>query len=152
MIGRLNKEQVEEVLKSNVLGRLGCKDDQRMYIVPINYVYDGKAIIAHSILGMKIIMMRANPEVCFLVDELASYTNWKSVITWGLYQELHDERERYAAMKLFNQRMLHLKISQTAIPPDLEVNKDEPGSLGNVRPIIFRIILTDKTGRFEKSG
>ena len=28
MIGRLNKEQVEEVLKSNVLGRLGCKDDQ----------------------------------------------------------------------------------------------------------------------------
>lgn len=53
------------------------------YVVPVNYVYDGKFIIAHSVAGMKIQMMRKNRDVCFEVDEMKSITNWKSVIAWG---------------------------------------------------------------------
>ena len=68
MIGRLNDEQIDEVLRANVLGRIACTDGTKMYVVPINYVYDGKFIIAHSVAGMKIEMMRRNPEVCFEVD------------------------------------------------------------------------------------
>ena len=73
------------------MGRIGCNDGERNYVVPVNYAYDGKFIIAHSIMGMKIAIMRKNPNVCFEVDEMKSYTKWKSVIVWGVYQELSDD-------------------------------------------------------------
>ena len=90
MIGNLTDEQIEEVLRENVLGRIGCSDGERIYVVPINYAYDGKSIIAHSSLGMKIEMMRKTPKVCFEVDDMKSFTNWKSVIAWGEYHELEN--------------------------------------------------------------
>jgi len=150
MIGKLNKEQIEEVLKQNILGRIGCSDGRKTYVVPVNYVYDGKYIIGHSLAGMKIRMMRKNPDVCFEVDEMKSFTNWKSVVIWGSYQELTDERERYLAMKLFVDRMLRLKISETAVPPEITEQRVHPRSPGNIKPIIYRIVITEKTGRFEK--
>ena len=150
MIGKLNKEQIEEVLKENVLGRIGCSDGKKIYVVPVNYVYDGKFIIGHSLAGMKINMMRKNPEVCFEVDEMKSFTNWKSVIVRGRYQELTDERDRYHAMKLFVDRMMHMKISETAIPPEMSEKRVHPRSPGNIKPVIYRIVIIEKTGRCEK--
>ena len=80
MIGKLTDEQIEEVLNENVLGRIGCSDGKKIYVVPVNYAYDGKSVIAHSSLGMKIEMMRKNPKVCFEVDAMKTFTNWKSVM------------------------------------------------------------------------
>jgi nitroimidazol reductase NimA-like FMN-containing flavoprotein (pyridoxamine 5'-phosphate oxidase superfamily) len=145
MIRELTSEQIEEVLKENVLGRIGCNDGSKTYVVPLNYVYDGKFIIAHSVEGMKIRMMRKNPEVCFEVDEMRSFTNWKSVIVWGQYQELKDERDRYYAMKLFVDRMMHVKISETAFLPQ----PPENGAPGVIRPVVYRIVIKEKTGRYE---
>jgi hypothetical protein len=150
MIGSLTDEQIEEVLKENILGRIGCHDEDKDYVVPINYVYDGKHIIAHSIDGLKIKMMRKNPNVCFEVDELKSFTNWRSVIAWGQFQELTEERDRYYAMKLFVEKMLHLKISKTAILPDLTGKKMPPQYAGTHKPIIYRIVLSERTGRYER--
>ena len=152
MIGRLRDDEIEELLLSSVMGRLGCNDGEKMYVVPINYVYDGKYMIAHSQIGMKLEMMRKNPNVCFEVDEVKDFTNWKSVIAWGEYQELVAERERYAAMKLFVDRMLRMKISETAAPPELSEQRVHPRSPGNIRPVIYRILLSEKTGRFEKDS
>ena len=149
MIGTLTDEQIEEVLKENVLGRIGCNDGKKTYIVPVNYVYDGKHIIAHSVAGMKIEMMRKNPDICFEVDVMKSFTNWKSVIAWGEYQELKNERDRYYAMKLFVDRMIHMKVSKTAIAPNTAEKKLHPPSTGNIKPIVYRIVITEKTGRFE---
>ncbi len=149
MIGKLNQEQMEDVLKSNVVGRIGCNDGEKTYVVPINYVFDGKFIIAHSVTGLKIQMMRKNPEVCFEVDEMKSFTNWKSVIAWGRYQELGDERERYSAMKLFVDRMMYMKISETAIPPETTEKRIHPRSPGYIKPVIYRIVITEMTGRYE---
>jgi len=150
MIGKLNKEQIEEVLKENVLGRIGCSDGSKTYVVPVNYVYDGNHILGHALDGMKIRMMRKNPDVCFEVDEMKSFTNWKSVIVWGRYQELTDEVDRYNAMKLFVDKTIHMKISETAIPPEISGKRVHPRSPGNIKPIIYRIIVSEKTGRFEK--
>ncbi len=149
MIGTLSDQQIEDVLSENIFGRIGCNDGYKTYVVPINYVYDGQHIIAHSIEGMKIHMMRRNPNVCFEVDAMHNYTSWKSVIAWGQYQELTGERERYQALKLFVDRMLHSKISKTAIPPDIVAKKVHPYADGLIKPIIYRIIITEKTGRYE---
>jgi len=150
MIGRLTHEQIEEVLRENVVGRIGCSEGKKIYVVPVNYIYDGKYIIAHSVMGMKIEMMRKNPQVCFEVDEIKNFTNWKTVIAWGEYQELHDERDRYYAMKLFVDRVIRMKISETAIPPEISEQRVHPRSPGNIKPIIYRIVISESTGRYEK--
>ena len=150
MIGKLNKEDIEEFLKENVLGRIGCHDKGKTFVVPVSYVYDGKYIIVHSVEGTKIRMMRKNPNICFEVDEMKSSTNWKSVIVWGIYQELTDERDRYYAMKLFVERMMKLKVSSTATPLKISEQRVHPHKPGSVRPVIYRILLEEKTGRYEK--
>jgi len=150
MIGKLSDEQIEDVLHKNLVGRLGCTDGKIPYIVPINFVYDGNCIIAHSLEGMKIQMMRKNPLVCFEIEEMKSFTKWRSVICRGEYQELTDERDRYYAMKMFVDKMLHLKISETAIPPEITEYRIHPHTSGNIRPVIYRIVILEKTGRFEE--
>ena len=148
MTGKLTDEQIEDVLKENVLGRIGCSDGEKIYVVPINYAYDGKSVIAHSSLGMKIEMMRQNPKVCFEVDDMKTFTHWKSVIAWGEYQELKNERDRYFALKLFVDRLMHMKISSTAVFSETEVAKAHPSGV-TIKPVVYRIILTEKSGRFE---
>ena len=152
MIGKLKEKEIEEVLLKNILGRLGCYDGEKVYIVPVTYVYlDGRYIIAHSIEGMKIRMMRKNPRVCFETDEMKDLTNWKSVIAWGDYQELTTERQRYEAMKVFVDRMMHLKISDTAVLPEMAPNRVHPQSPGQIKSVVFRILFSEKTGRYETS-
>ncbi|HUR65303.1 MAG TPA: pyridoxamine 5'-phosphate oxidase family protein [Chitinophagaceae bacterium] len=150
MIGQLTKDEMHALLLSNVVGRIGCNNGTKNYIIPINYVYDGKHIICHSVAGLKIQMMRKNPQVCFEVDEIRSLIDWKSVIVWGQYQEMDDERERYLAMKLFVDRMIRLKISETAVPPETSGERVHPRSPGRIKPVIYRIIISEMTGRFER--
>ena len=40
MLGQLTNDEIEEVLKSNLLGRIGCSNGRKIYVVPVNYVYD----------------------------------------------------------------------------------------------------------------
>lgn len=149
MTGILTDEQIDLVLTEKVVGRIGCSDGNKLYVVPVSYAYDGRAILAHSLEGMKINMMRQNPDVCFEVDDIKSFTHWQSVIAWGRYQELTDERDRYHAMKLFVEKMLHIKTSQTAVIPPSNPQNIHGHSQVNARPVIYRIIITKKTGRFE---
>lgn len=100
MIGELNDDQIFEVLRSQTIGRIGCHVDETTYIVPVSYVFDGTYIYAHSKEGMKIKMMRQNPQVCFEVEEVESAASWRSVIAWGEYEELHNNEDRNAAMQL----------------------------------------------------
>jgi uncharacterized protein len=149
MIDKLSEEQIESVLKENILGRIGCNDGRKTYVVPLNYVYDGKFIIAHSVMGMKIQMMRKNPDVCFEVDEMKSFTKWKSAIVWGRYQELTNERDRYYAMKLFVEKVMHMKISTTAKLSEMQLSMAHPLMQETIRPIVYRIVINEKTGRYE---
>ncbi|WP_298733409.1 hypothetical protein [uncultured Chitinophaga sp.] len=48
--------------------------------MPVSYAFNGKYVIAHSKEDMKISMMRKHPQVCFQVDEIEDYANWRSVI------------------------------------------------------------------------
>lgn len=149
MLGSLSSSEIEDLLYQCNLGRIGCSYHGKVYVVPVNYIYDGRSVIAHSVEGLKIRIMRANPSVCFEVDEVETNKKWKSVIAQGHYQEIVGERERYEAMKLFVDRMLKLKVSATAHPPEMQ-----PERLHNlqasVKPVIYRIILSEKTGRYEK--
>ncbi|MDX2046493.1 MAG: pyridoxamine 5'-phosphate oxidase family protein [Chitinophagaceae bacterium] len=151
MLGKLTEQETDEVFKRNVVGRIGCSDAEKTYVVPIHYVYDGRYIIGHSREGLKIAVMRKNPKVCFEVDEMPGADNWKSVIAWGTYEELTDEEDKYYAMKKMADRMMHLKVSETAKPPHLSENRVHPHQPGDIKVIVFRIVVQEKSGRFEKN-
>ncbi len=140
---------MDDILRENVMGRIACHDGHKSYIVPINYAYDGTSIIAHSAEGMKIEMMRKNPHVCFEVDQMKSFTEWESVIAWGEFHELTDEDEQLDAMEFYVDRMSHLYVSETALPHKMLERKVTNHSTGQIKTVIFRIAITEKTGRFE---
>ena len=78
MIRALESEEVERILRAEVLGRIGCYAGDRTYVVPVCYVYQDGSIYAHSRYGQKIEMMRQNPSVCFEVEHVEDLVNWCS--------------------------------------------------------------------------
>src|SRR6185437_12597377 len=88
MIGELSLSEIENLLHTEVIARIGCHTDGHTYIVPVTYAYDGDAIFGYSPEGMKLTMMRENPRVCVEVDHIDDPATWRSVIAHGIFQEL----------------------------------------------------------------
>ncbi len=149
MFGKLSRKEIEEVLASQIVGRIGCHADSRTYIVPISYVYDGEFIFAHTDEGLKIQIMRSNADVCFEVDVLENMANWKSVIAWGIFEEIDNDHERNLAIqKLCKRRFPALASKTVQFSPQWPFPPNEPSG---VKGIFFRIRLYEKSGRYEKS-
>jgi nitroimidazol reductase NimA-like FMN-containing flavoprotein (pyridoxamine 5'-phosphate oxidase superfamily) len=150
MLGTLNSRQIDQVLRSEVVGRLGCYHDGKAYVAPISYVYDGgDYIYGHSADGMKLRMLRAHPQVCFQVDRIENLANWVSVIVWGEFEELSGDAEK-DAMRLFLERMEPLQVSETALSPHRAPAGVPALDLQGKPMVFYRIRLTERTGRFEK--
>jgi uncharacterized protein len=149
MLGILNEQQVEKMLYSEVIGRIGCiGNDKMIYVVPINYAYDGEYIYAHSKDGLKTRIMRENPEVCFEIDKYKKNGDWKSVILWGTFEELKSIKSQRMAMKVFTAQMAKQISSYTAMPSH-GVVRGADKEKDPFKAIVFRIKITKKTGRFE---
>jgi uncharacterized protein len=149
MIGELTPEQINGVLSAEVVGRIGCHGEGRTYIVPVTYVFDGEAVYAHSAEGLKIRMMRANPHVCFQVDQRENLANWRSVVAWGVYEELQG-KEAFDALQILVARLMPLVTSETLRLPDGPSLTAAKPVTDAPKTIIYRIRLIEKTGRFEK--
>ena len=135
MIGLLSADEVETMLRRHHIGRLGCTVNDRPYVVPINYSYDGHGIYACSTVGRKIEIMREQPLVCLEIDEIDGPSQWRSVLVAGVYEELADERQRRLALSVLN------GDGPGLVPRTLEATAPM---------VLFRINLTEKSGRFER--
>jgi nitroimidazol reductase NimA-like FMN-containing flavoprotein (pyridoxamine 5'-phosphate oxidase superfamily) len=82
--------------------------------------------------GRKIDAMRADPHVCFEVDGAHGTAGWRSVIADGVYAELTAGRERRAGLALLD---------------NISVRCSESGPATHDGMIVFRMDLTEKTGR-----
>lgn len=141
MLGELTTSEIEATLRENVIGRIGCHAYGHTYVVPITYAYDGSYVYAHTIVGMKLHMMRENPHLCFEVDNMDDLANWRSVIAWGTFEELRGPSAD-TAMRFLVEK-IELRLSG---PPGASVH---PNS-STEQVIVFRIKLDQKTGRFER--
>ena len=149
MLGSLNKRQIEHLLYSSIIGRIGCHADNITYVVPVTYAYDGKHIYGHTDEGMKIEMMRKNPLVCFEVDIIENMNNWRSVIAWGKFEELKSPEEHEEGMRKLMDVVMPLMTGEATIG---HPKKDtHPKSIEAMQGVVYRIELTEKTGRFEKT-
>lgn len=149
MLGKLESAEIESVLGAQVVGRIGCHADNLTYVVPVSYAYDGRNVYVHTRDGMKLDMMRKNPDVCFEVDEMKNMANWRSVVAWGRFEELEQEDERRMALDALLKRILPAMSSETThISAQWPFRPDNLNEIGGV---VFKIELKNKTGRFEKS-
>ena len=149
MLGELTAEEIEEVLSSNAVGRIGCASQQKVYVVPVTYGYDGESIIGHTIEGMKVEILRQNPECCFEVDVLKDLSNWTSVIAWGTFEELTGD-DASKAVDFLMQNVGPLMPGETSHPPRMGPIPSLRQATFEKNPIIYRIRLKEKSGRFER--
>lgn len=147
MIGELSPPQIEQLLREQVVGRIGCHSRGRTYVVPVTYAYVDGAIVSHTGNGLKVQMMRENPSVCFEVEDLR-LPRWSSVIAQGRYEELSGADADVAYERL--------KARLGATPPSM-VSMPRQGA-GVYEPVthlqrpdvMFRIVLAEKTGRYDQ--
>ncbi len=150
MIGQLNTNEIEHLLSHQLIGRIGCCVDNKCYVVPISFAYDGKHIYCRSEEGLKIKMMRTNPAVCFETENTHNHANWQSVIVRGIYEELQNGPERDEAIRCLHNRALPMQSSETT-----HLGNDWPFNSGDgnaITGVIFRICIVEKTGRFERTS
>ena len=135
MLGELDAAQCEDVLRTEVIARIGCMSDGRVYVVPVTYVY------GHAMDGAKLRAMRANPQVCVEVEQVDNLSNWRSVIAWGTFEEC-DGADWDAGFAMLAKRIMPLlTLPKDQPPPDLSVLRS--GS-------VYRIRVERMTGRFEE--
>jgi uncharacterized protein len=150
MIGKLSDIEIEELLQTQIVGRIGCIDNGKSYVVPISYAYNDQFVYCHSFEGKKIDIMRKNPKVCFQVDETTDMSNWKSVIAWGEFEELTDQVERKKALEILLKRPLPIRSSVTThLGTVWPFTADGNNGLNDIPGIVFRIQLLEKTGKCE---
>lgn len=149
MTGQLTENQIDTILISNVSGRLGCCTEGKPYIVPIAYAYDQTYIYSHTREGLKVDMMRKNPHVCFEVDQVDNLANWRSVIVHGTFEELTGETAE-EAMHILKNRLMPLQNSVYSLFL-WDAQTKRLSTQPHAAEVIFRIRISEKTGRFEKS-
>jgi uncharacterized protein len=148
MFGNLKSEEIESLLHSQLIGRIGCHWDNITYIVPISYAYDGEFIYAITHEGMKINIMRQNRQVCFEVENIPDLANWQSAICFGQFEELANKTERREGLDILYQRQVPSVTSDTTrLSPSWPFR---PANIDKIEGVVFRIRLTEKTGKFEK--
>ena len=149
MLGELNREQCEQVLRHELVGRIGSHAAGRVYVVPVTYVFFEGYIYAHSKEGLKIKMMRKNPKVCFEVESRVSMRDWRTVILWGKFEEIKTLPELKKAMKILIDHLSPFALSESVKPTPY---RDAPRQVVKERqPVVYRISIDEITGRFEKS-
>lgn len=135
MIRPLSREEARTLLVDSRLGRLGCTYKGGPYVVPVNYVFEGRNIYIHSLPGRKIAALQANPRACLQVDSITDECRWRSALAFGTYEIVTDPVERDKAVQLLLSRFPRLT------PVESVPVHDSQSSV-----IIFRIHVDEITG------
>jgi nitroimidazol reductase NimA-like FMN-containing flavoprotein (pyridoxamine 5'-phosphate oxidase superfamily)/nucleotide-binding universal stress UspA family protein len=151
--GELDREQCEEMLRLKLIGHLGCCAGGVPYVVPMAFAYEDSAVYLRSGDGMKVHMMRESPSVCLQVDHIEDLANWRSVIVWGTFHELHGP-EATRGVQAIMRRMLAWASDAEERPAAsiVEVNGEVGHRAVNLGrdAIIWRIDVTEMTGRYQQ--
>lgn len=150
MHGDLSLIEMRDTLSSVYYGHLGFKHDDRMQILPITYAFHEHAIYSFSFHGTKVDAMRAEPNVCFQVEQILSSDHWRSVMLWGKYEELSGE-EAAEGMNLLLDRLYTEGVNHKSIFLPFRHSKEAMiKAAQNMDTIVYRINISEMIGRFEQ--
>ena len=141
-IHEMTNDECRSALQKATIGRLGCALNDQPYVVPINFAFDGHYIYGFTTLGQKVEWMRANPSVCFELDETISHNQWMSIIVFGRYEELPDapgyQRGRSQAHSALQKRAMWWEPAF--------ISQDHRDQQHSLTPIFYRIHIQKMTG------
>lgn len=149
MILEMSSDDIDRLLESELVGRIGCHSEGTTYVVPINYAYEDGRIYGHTIEGTKVRFMRANPSVCFEIDCYEGLFEWKSVIAWGSFRELSGDFAKHARDLLLQKLRRWTTVHGEAVHTILEERFLRAPYVEGRTPVTFCIDVTHRTGRFE---
>ena len=106
-----DREELESILKSGEVCRLGLCENNVPYIVPMNYGYYDRTLYFHSAKkGRKIDILKKNSYACFEIEvgneivkneKACSWAaRFKSVIGYGELEEVHERDEKVKGLSL----------------------------------------------------
>lgn len=148
MRANLNDIQIDDLLLSQSIGHLGFTKDNKPNVLPITFLYADGYIYSQTWPGQKLSIMRNNPLVCFEVYRHTDMFNWQSAVVWGIFEELNEEEAMKARTPLFEH------IFQLMTPSAIHKHEHAPETIvddNRYKPILFRIKITEKTGRFRST-
>jgi len=80
-----DREQIESILEKALVCRLGMADENRPYVVPMNFGYRDGVIYCHTGPGgKKMDILRRNPLVCFEVDTDHAFIRGEQACQWSM--------------------------------------------------------------------
>ncbi len=134
----LERDEIEQVLLRNKVGRLAFSFHDRVDIQPIHYIYERGWLYGRTSEGDKIAALTHNQWIAFEVDEVTDVFEWTSVVVHGSFWILHPRGSAHA-------EELWVKAAEL-------VSKIVPGSLTDTDPVsfrqtLFRIAVSDVRGR-----
>lgn len=95
----LSPEEVHGALGEIGWGLLATEDMGQPYAVPIAYGFDGRRIYIGMGPGRKLRTLEVNPRVCLTVTDVASLSDWVSIVITGQVRWLERLPDRARAIR-----------------------------------------------------
>ncbi len=119
-----DRDVIDSIINESLFCRLALSEEDRPYIVPLSFGYDGTALYFHgAAAGKKIDILRKNSNVCFEFDNDGEpiqsdkgcdwSVRYKSVIGYGKAQLLEDMDSKLRALDII---MKHYSEKSFAYP------------------------------------
>jgi uncharacterized protein len=137
----LSREETEEMIERNNVGRIAFSFHDRVDIEPIHYVYEHGWLYGRTSEGGKLAAVQHNQWVAFEIDEVKGIFEWRSVVIHGTFWILHPKGSPRAEELWAKAVTLLAKLV-----PGAFTEKDPVA----FRQILFRIAVGDARGREAK--
>ncbi len=138
VIRELRREESEQILTSNHVGRIAFAFHDRVDIQPIHYVFDNGWIYGRTSQGTKLATVLHHPWVAFEVDEVEGLFHWRSVVVKGTFYLLEPD----TPMQQDQGFGRGVELLRTLLAETLTADDPTP-----FRHSVFRIHLDEVTGR-----
>jgi len=138
-VREMSNKGIEELLSRIGYGHLACCLNDKPYVIPIHYAYDGTNVHIYTTEGKKSDIIGKNPNVCLQIEDVRTNRHWKSVIVTGKAKLLTDEKKRDAALKAI------VEVNP-GLTPAVSIRWMDSWVRENI-PVIYSIRPVTKTGR-----
>lgn len=143
VIRELSRQESEQLLARNHVGRIAFTFHDRVDIEPIHYVFDGAWIYGRTSHGTKLEIVAHHRWVAFEVDEVNEVFAWQSVVVKGTFELIEPDTPEHR-----NQAFARgVDLLRSLVPETLTAEDPTP-----FRQLMFRIHLDEVTGREASHG
>lgn len=149
-IRNMETSECLRLLGDNYIGRLAYISGGAPHINPITYYHDAeeKSILSYSSPGYKIEAMEKHGSVAFLVDDIRSVQQWRSVLVQGNFEELEGSTAKKYLHRFAEGVKRTIAQKEGEAPKFI---KDFSSRLQEREiPIVYRIHITDMEGKFRE--